>query len=189
MKPGDDDELERELLRRVEKRDREAFAEIYRRYQPRLWSYLCRIIGDQGAVEEVIDDVLFAVWRSAGKFRGAARVSSWIFGIAYRQALSRRRRDSRNARMLHSACDPEELPSAEPPADDRLASALACLSADHRQVVVLAHVSGFSYQEIATIAGCPVNTVKTRMYHARRRLQKLLPRLDGRARKVDRARA
>jgi RNA polymerase sigma-70 factor (ECF subfamily) len=56
---------------------------------------------------------------------------------------------------------------------------LAELSVDHRQVIELTYFCGFSYQEIADIAGCPVNTVKTRMFHARRRLKVLLPRLAG----------
>jgi RNA polymerase sigma-70 factor (ECF subfamily) len=68
-----------------------------------------------------------------------------------------------------------------PPARDLdlLGAGLAELSADHRQVVVLTYFCGCSYEEIAEIADCPVGTVKTRMFHARRRLKFLLPRLAG----------
>ena len=75
------------------------------------------------------------------------------------------------------------------PESDWIGEALARLSVDHRQVVELTYFSGFSYQEIAEIAGCPINTVKTRMFHARRRLKVLLPVLAGQAREKDRDRA
>ena len=63
------------------------------------------------------------------------------------------------------------------------------LSPDHRQVLELTYYGGFSYKEIADIAGCPVNTVKTRMFHARRRLKVLLPALAGQTKEQSREHA
>lgn len=172
-------EQERALLKAVGRGDRRAFAELYRCYQPRLQGYLRRLLRDPASIEEIVDDVLFVVWTDALKFRGTAPVSSWIFGIAYRKAMSAIRSESRHHAALDRSVDPRKLADREPRDLELLRAALAELSADHRQVVELTYFCGFSYQEIADIAGCPVNTVKTRMYHARRRLRYLLPLLAG----------
>jgi RNA polymerase sigma-70 factor (ECF subfamily) len=168
-----------ELLERVQRHNRQAFTELYRRFQPRLLAYLNRMLASMAIADEIVDDVMFVVWRDAGKFRGESAVSSWIFGIAYRQAMSALRREARFQRPLDRSADVGKL--VAPPARDLdlLGAGLAELSADHRQVVVLTYFCGCSYQEIAAIADCPVGTVKTRMFHARRRLKFLLPRLAG----------
>jgi RNA polymerase sigma-70 factor (ECF subfamily) len=168
-----------ELLERVQRHNRQAFTELYRRFQPRLLAYLNRMLASMAIADEIVDDVMFVVWRDAGKFRGESAVSSWIFGIAYRQAMSALRSEARIQRPLDRSADVGKL--VAPPARDLdlLGAGLAELSADHRQVVVLTYFCGCSYEEIAEIADCPVGTVKTRMFHARRRLKFLLPRLAG----------
>jgi RNA polymerase sigma factor (sigma-70 family) len=177
---------ERELLARVQRRDRRAFTELYRRYQPRLLAYLYRLLSNAALADEIADDVLFVVWQDAKKFRGTSAVSSWIFGIAYRKSMSALRREVRYQKPLDRDADIGRLP-ALPRADTEFVHAgLSALSADHRQVVELTYFCGFSYQEIAEIADCPVNTVKTRMFHARRRLRILLPELTGDAAKPGR---
>ena len=170
---------ERELLAAVGRRDRKAFAELYRAYQPRLYGYIRRLVANPTLVEEIVDDVMFVVWNDARKFRGQSAVSSWIFGIAYRRALNTLRKEGRFQAPLVREVETAAAPSG-PSADfDLVCAGLAELSPDHRQVVELTYFCGFSYQEIAEVAGCPVNTVKTRMYHARRRLKLLIPRLAG----------
>lgn len=171
---------ERALLAGVRARDRRAFTELYRLYQPRLLGYLRRMLSNSLLADEIVDDVMFVVWKDAKKFRGTSPVSSWIFGIAYRRTMSALRGERRYQSPLDRSTDTSLLAAARPHHDHELVHAgLAELSADHRQVVELTYFCGFSYQEIADIAGCPVNTVKTRMFHARRRLKHLLPRLAG----------
>lgn len=170
---------ERALLGAVRRGDRGAFTDLYHRYQPRLHGYLRRLVRDPARIEELVDDVMFVVWKDARRFRGDAAVSSWIFGIAYRRAMDALRRDGRRESILQPNIDPTDLPAQEPRHRELVRAGLAELSADHRQVVELTYFCGFSYQEISDIAGCPVNTVKTRMYHARRRLKYLLPILAG----------
>ncbi len=170
---------ERALLTAVARRDRNAFAELYRIYQRRLYGYLRRFVANPVLVEEVVDDVMFVVWTDARKYRGKSAVSSWIFGIAYRKALSALRREGRYEAPLRRDIETAD-PHGGSHADLELIHAgLAGLSPDHRQVIELTYFCGYSYQEIAEIADCPVNTVKTRMFHARRRLKVLLPRLAG----------
>jgi RNA polymerase sigma-70 factor (ECF subfamily) len=170
---------ERMLLAAVAKRDRSAFSKLYRIYQPRLYGYLQRFAANAVIVEEIVDDVMFVVWTDAKKFRGKSAVSSWIFGIAYRKALTALRREGRYEAPLRRDVETAD-PHSGPRADLELIHAgLAGLSPDHRQVIELTYFCGYSYREIAAIADCPVNTVKTRMFHARRRLKVLLPRLAG----------
>ncbi len=170
---------ERELLAAVVRRDRNAFAELYRTYQPRLYGYLRRFAANPVVVEEIVDDVMFVVWTDARKFRGKSAVSSWIFGIAYRKALTALRREGRYEAPLRRDVETADPRSGSQADIELIHAGLAGLSPDHRQVIELTYFCGFSYEEIAAIADCPVNTVKTRMFHARRRLKVLLPRLAG----------
>lgn len=168
-----------ELLKRVQRADREAFAELYRHYHPRLYGYLLRFLSNPATVDEVLDDVMFVVWKDAGKFQGKSAVSTWIFGIAYRKAMTAVRTDRNYQSGLDRNTDTETIAGDRPKHEEWLRAGLRQLSPDHRQVLELTYFGGFSYQEIAEIAGCPVNTVKTRMFHARRRLKVILPRLAG----------
>jgi RNA polymerase sigma factor (sigma-70 family) len=177
------------LLQRVRHGDRGAFSQLYRLYHPRLCGYLRRLLQDPATLEEVLDDVMIVVWKDARKFRGGAAVSSWVFGIAYRKALTAMRAERRYQAPLDRRTDTEAVAGETMRHGEWIRAALARLSPDHRQVVELTYFSGFSYQEIAEIADCPVNTVKTRMFHARRRLKVLLPALAGRDKERGRERA
>ena len=168
-----------ELLRAIRRSDRRAFAELYRNWQPRLYGYLWRLLGCRETVEEVLDDVMFVVWKDARKFAGRSSVATWIIGIAYRRAMSAIRSASRHRARTDNRVDVESMPAPAASHDDLLVVALGALSSDHRQVIELTYFFGLSYREIADIAACPENTVKTRMYHARRRLRSLLPELAG----------
>lgn len=178
---------ERSLLRRVASREMAAFEQLYQIYYPRLFSYLFRILRRLEEVEETLNDVMMVVWERAGTFRGEARVSTWIFGIGYRQALRSLRRSRRQPALL----SPEAVDEAGLTTEDRsrerrelqltLSPALERLSPQHRAVVELTYYYGYSYREIAEIVGCPVNTVKSRMFHARRRLRELLSEPDDSA--------
>ncbi|HKI73793.1 MAG TPA: sigma-70 family RNA polymerase sigma factor, partial [Pseudomonadales bacterium] len=120
------------------------------------------------------------VWEKAAGFEGRSKVSTWITGIAYLKgikALDRLR--MMPEQLAEGLSDIEEVEETRNlinklGLDDWLSSGLGMISAEQRSVVELTYFSGYSYQEIADIMDCPVNTVKTRMFHARRRLAKLL---------------
>ena len=177
------------FLTRVRRGDRCAFSELYRQYHPRLYGYLLRLLANPAMVEEVLDDVMFVVWTDARKFRGTAAVSSWIFGIAYRKAMTAIRADRRYQSRLDRSAVIDAVAGDLTQHTEWIHAGLLQLSPDHRQVVELTYYGGFSYQEIADIAGCPVNTVKTRMFHARRRLKVLLPALAGQTKEQSREHA
>jgi RNA polymerase sigma-70 factor (ECF subfamily) len=181
-----------ELIARVASHDRSAFETLFHRYYRRLFGFVYRLTRQPELVEEVVSDVLFTVWRDASRFDGRAALSSWILGIAYHKALKaigvegRRRRGAQPVELADVEADrgpgPESLMAARE-ASSALGRALGELSAEQRAVVELAYFEGLSYGEIARILDCPTNTVKTRMFHARRRLRAALPALgvaDGR---------
>lgn len=174
-------EAELALIRRVSLRDRTALRELYLLYHRRLSRFLMRVTQRQDLAEEVINDTLLVVWNSAERFRGDSRVSTWIVGIAYRRALKsiRRRRsfESLELEATDSLVGADGVQACE--TQEWIEEALAELPLEQRLCLELAYVLGHSCEEISVITSCPVNTVKTRLYHARRKLSVLLPRLAG----------
>jgi RNA polymerase sigma-70 factor, ECF subfamily len=177
--PAETEELELRLLQRVANGDRDAFRDLYLRYHRRLARFLARHTHRREDAEEIINDTLWIVWQRAGDFRGASRASTWIMGIAYRRALKLFRRSATHARVMSLEGPAEEaIDSADElqAADDRqiLSGALEQLPLEQRLVLELTYFLDHSCEEIAEIMECPVNTVKTRMFHARRKLRVLL---------------
>ncbi len=157
---------ERELLERVARADEQALEALYTSFYPRLGRFLLRLTRDRGLVEEVINDVFLVVWQSAGSFRGASSPSTWIMGIAYKKMLKALRRE-RPVPLVDSVTSAVE-------SQGELQSAIASLPPAQKAVVVLTYEFGYSYREIGAILKCRENTVKTRMFHARKRLRAML---------------
>jgi RNA polymerase sigma-70 factor (ECF subfamily) len=175
-----DDARDLALVQRIADRDRLALEDLYHHYHRRLARFLTRVTYRYELAEEIINDTLWIVWQRAGEFRGASRVSTWIVGIAYRRALATMRHAS--VRPSLTALDEREEtddPVAEIEQRDLLDHALAVLPPEQRLVLELTYFLGHSCEEVAAITACPVNTVKTRMFHARRKLRELLPQLSG----------
>jgi RNA polymerase sigma-70 factor (ECF subfamily) len=167
------------LVARIAVRDQQAFAEFYVLYRRRLARFLGRIIASSDTVDELINDVMYVVWQDAARFEGRSKVSTWVFAIAWHKALRALERQPRGVVPLTP--EAEDLPAVERGSieeRDWLRRGLDRLSPEHRLVVELTFFAGCSYVEIAEIAGCPVNTVKTRMFHARRKLRDILKALD-----------
>jgi RNA polymerase sigma-70 factor (ECF subfamily) len=170
---------ELELLRQVAAGDRTAFKELYLIYHRRLARFLMRMTSRHDLIEEVINDTLWTVWLKAGDFRGDSLVSTWIVGITYRRALKALRRHGTARPILVE--DVAVAPDVQLEAENRewLGLALAELPLEQRMVMEFSYLMGHSCEEIAQIMQCPVNTVKTRMFHAREKLRRSLPRLAG----------
>ena len=180
-----DDGADLALLERIGNGDRNALRDLYNTYYHPLLRFIYRITGRLDLAQEGVNDVMLVVWGNSRSFGGRSSVSTWIMGIGYRKALkllasSRRWTDRIASAPLEDLIERSEV-SAEQSDDndlrDLLDEALRHLSAEHRAVVELTYFYGCSYEEIAAIAACPVNTVKTRMFHARAKLKKLLPAL------------
>ena len=170
---------ERELIERVRGRELTAFERLYRLYQPRLTRFLSNVVQRPQVLEEVVDDTMMVVWETAGNFRGASKLSTWIFSIGYRKALKARTRwpdpveeDPRDNRASDEPAPDEQFQHDR--LHDALIAAMDSLSPDHRAVVDLTYFHSMGYREIAEIMNGPVDTVKTRMFHARRRLREAI---------------
>jgi RNA polymerase sigma-70 factor (ECF subfamily) len=179
--PQTRDEIDRRLMERVAARDRESFRELYIEYHRRLSRFLMRLTRRYEITEEVINDTMWVVWRRAADFRGESRVSTWIFGIAYRRALKALRVGKVIMESVPIENEPlasfDELGAAE--LSEWVLSAMQKLPTDQRLVLEFAYGYGHSCEEIALIMDCPINTVKTRLFHARQKMRRLLPGLAG----------
>ncbi len=167
------------LLARVMAGDRRAFEDLYRGYHPRLSHFLIRMLRRPAVVEEVLNDTMLIVWNKADSYNGRSKVSTWVFAIAYRRALKALRKMDEPMEDTLADKRPSEEAGPEQQLGARqvnavLGQAMAGLSFDHRTVVDLAYFHEMGYREIADIMDCPVDTVKTRMYHARRNLRATL---------------
>ncbi len=169
------------LIARIAEGDKRAFEQLFTAYGERVFRYAYRLISDQTKAEEVTNDVMLEVWKTAAKFERRSKVSTWILGITRHLALNAVRR-----KQLDTV-DVDDAPEIAAPEDNTsardhdhqvlqktLREALSKLSPEHRDVVELTFFHGCSYAEIAEIVQCPENTVKTRMFHARKQLQGLL---------------
>jgi RNA polymerase sigma-70 factor (ECF subfamily) len=179
------DAEDRALLERVAQRDRLAFETFFGAHGAGVHRFVRDLVRDEGLAEELTSDVMVDVWRGAGRFAGRSRVRTWVFGIAHHKAIDALRRSrlrtvpldeiaevpARNDDPAQSALDAAER--------QRLEAALASLSAEHRAVLELTYVAGFSQAEIAEIVGCPVATVKTRAFYAKARLRDALGKTEA----------
>jgi RNA polymerase sigma-70 factor (ECF subfamily) len=170
---------EARLMRRLTGGERGAFEELYRLYHPRLTRFLSNLLRKPELVEEVLNDALMVVWRSPDSYKGASKLSTWIFAIAYRKALKARSRWDEPVEDSEGENRPSDEPGPEQHLGQRqvqkvLLSAMDGLSADHRTVIDLTYFHEMGHREIAEIMGCPVDTVKTRVFHARRHLKNAL---------------
>ncbi|TKC91500.1 sigma-70 family RNA polymerase sigma factor [Trinickia terrae] len=174
------------LLERIMRRDKAALAALYREYHRRLVRFLGRFTRRDDLIEEVINDTFMVVWQKAADFRGQARVSTWLMGIAYRVTLKTLRQGGmQHEPLLGDADDRASEPFADHELADWVTKGLARLSAEQRLVMELAYVMGHSLEEIAEITSAPLTTVKARMFHARVKLRNVMPVLAGGSVEVD----
>ncbi|HEX7029671.1 MAG TPA: sigma-70 family RNA polymerase sigma factor [Gammaproteobacteria bacterium] len=180
------EDLERRLIARVTRGDTQALERLYAEYRPRIHRFLARLGCPEEDFDEACNEVFYLVWRKADTYNARAKVSTWILGIARNKGLKIRERKWRAAErsadvVLEGLAEPALGDAARLELRQWLEIALATLPDDQRMVLELTFIEGLSYQEIAELMHCPVNTVKTRMFNARRKLKQFLP-ADGNAR-------
>jgi len=185
MRDTNGDATDARLLARVADGDREAFERLYHVYFPRLTRFLNRSTRNLQLIEEIVNDTMLVVWKKAPSWDASCKVSTWIFAIAWRKA----RKAFGSLSSLHGLGEPvdaapdllEAGPDSQP--DRQFArlrqhqavdAALSALPPEQRAVVQLTYFHDMGYADIADVLGCPENTVKTRMFYARRRLATLL---------------
>ena len=154
--------------------------ELYARHHVRVYRFVLRLTQDRPLAEDVVSDVFIDVWRQAGSFKGKSRASTWLLAMARHKALSalRAHADAQlDDNAAASLADPTDNAVTTMSKRDRSATIqkyLAQLSVLHREVLDLVYYHQRSVDEVAEIVGAPVSTVKTRMFYARKRMEKLL---------------
>ena len=172
------------LVGRVATGDVGAFESLYNGFYPRLRRFIERLTRRPQLVDEIVNDTMLVVWRKAATYDLSSTVSTWIFAIAFRKSLKALKALDE---PVEADADAQANPEGRGPYSTLLkrevqvlvGQALDVLSAEQRAVVELTYYQGCGYREIAEIMNCPVDTVKTRMFHARRKLKAALTEKQG----------
>ncbi|MEN9501851.1 MAG: hypothetical protein RI964_1136 [Pseudomonadota bacterium] len=170
------------LLELISQGDQQAFSQLYLRYQPRLVKYCARVLRDDVAqAADLVDEAMFDVWRSAEHFAGRSKPSTWMYSIARNKVISWLRKTSEvsleDESILDAMVDPNANPHEELAMDDmkqQLLRLMDQLTDEHREVLKLTYFEEKSVKEVADLLDISENTVKTRMFYARKRLAQLL---------------
>ena len=179
---GRDDDGDWQLLERIGRGDAPAFEIFYKRYRRYLERFIYQVTRRQELVDDVISEVMLAVWQQAARTERLALASTWLLGIAnFKSLQALRKLGITGGDGLGDEGGDDNLGQRELEQDNLLHVALRHLSPEQRAAMELVYFHGLHYQDIAKVMGCPENTVKTRIFHARRRLRDVWPQLSGEA--------
>jgi len=168
------------LIRLIAAGDKHAMRILFARHNVRVFRFLLRFVADRSAAEDLVSEVFLDVWRQAGRFQGRSQVTTWLLAIARNKALSARRRRSIEelgegvATAIEDPQDTPEVTIQNRQTSEILLDCLKDLSPAHREVIDLVYYHEKSIDEVAEITGLPQNTVKTRMFYARKRIAELM---------------
>ena len=171
------------LMNRVADADERALAQLYGHMSRKIFAFALRHVDDRDLAEGVVVETMFEVWKNAARFIGGSTVSTWILGIARHKALDEVRRRARyvpfdettGAEITDDAATAFDGIAANQ-TREQLSNCIAKLPVEQRECIHLAFYEELSLAEISDIQGVPENTVKTRLFHARRKLKILLSR-------------
>lgn len=175
----------KELVVRCQKMEQSAQAEFYRKYRQEVARTVYKVLGPDADLEDVVQDVFIEVFRSIEKFKGEAKITTWLYRVCVNVSLQKVRRLKRRPEGHLSA--KEELPCNETPlrALERKASARAVyqildsIASKKRMVFVLHEIMGMTSKEISQIVGANVLTVRTRLHYARKEFYKKVIETGG----------
>jgi len=171
------DDRDVELVRGCLAGDRRAFEELVGRYQRPIFNAAYRILHDRDDAKDVSQTVFLKAYEHLDRFDTNQRFFSWLYRIAINESLDvvggRKRHDAVVDDLVADRPGPEESASRDE-LDRGLQSALMAVRVEYRTVIVLKHIMGCSYEEIAVILDCPVKTVKSRLFTARQALRDVL---------------
>ena len=168
------------LIGRIAGGDRLAMHALYARHHVKVFRFVLRLVRNEASAQDLISEVFLDVWRQADRFEGRSAVSTWILAIARFKALSsvRRRKeaelDEEQAEAIEDGADTPDIALQKKDTGEVLRRCLAKLSPDHREIIDLVYYHEKSVEEVAEIVAIPENTVKTRMFYARKKLAELL---------------
>ena len=168
------------LIGRIANGDRLAMQVLFARHHVRVYRFVLRLVNNPSVAEDLISDVFLDVWRQASRFEARSAVSTWLLAIARFKALSALRKrpeaelDEETAERIEDTSDTPEIALQKKNKSEVLRECLKSLSPEHREIIDLVYYHEKSVEEVAELVGIPENTVKTRMFYARKRLSELL---------------
>jgi RNA polymerase sigma-70 factor (ECF subfamily) len=165
------------VIDRARRGDQEAFAALIRHYDAGLRSLAYRILGNRERMDDALQEAYLKAFRALPRFRGASKLGTWLYRIAYNACLDELERARRSVQLPLEAAESRAAPSDPGDAVARrrdLAAALAALSPDERAAVLLVDAQGFDYRDAAVVLGVPEGTVASRLNRARASLRAAL---------------
>ena len=168
------------LVQLIATGDKKALQLLFARHNVRVFRFVLRFMGDESVAEDLVSEVFFDVWRQADRFESRSQVSTWLMAIARNKALSVLRRrtteelDEEVAEFIEDPADNPEVTMQKTQRSAILQNCLVQLSPAHREIVDLVYYHEKTIDEVAEIIGVPQNTVKTRMFYARKRIAELM---------------
>jgi len=172
-------ESDDKLLARIRAGDNLALQALYGRHHVKVFRFALRLLRNEQNAEDVVSEVFIDVWRNPAGFEGRSEASTWLLAIARNKAYSLLRKkkedqiDEDSAAEIEDAADNPEVVMQKKTKGDLLRACLSRLSVEHREVIDLVYYHDKSVEEVALIVGAPEGTVKTRMFHARKKLSEL----------------
>src|SRR5881275_2531561 len=173
---------DQELMRIVQAGDFSPASEIYDRYSGRIYNFAFRFLKNSEAAEDAVQEVFVKMIRHANQFHGDAKLSTWLFSITanwcrdYLRKADNKTKESDDVLVTLPASS-ENSPDRnleQRENEQRIKKALALLTPEQREAILLSRYQGLSYAEIAQIAGCSEGAVKTRVFRAMETLKKAL---------------
>jgi RNA polymerase sigma-70 factor, ECF subfamily len=190
-----DREADRELVARCQRGDQDAFRLVFERYRRRAYSLALGVVHNPDAALDVVQDAFLRAFRHIGSFEGNASLYTWLYRIVMNAAIDHTRKQARAKTVDYD--DAVAHLESEAPADmaalvpqlvrgnparelarseirEKIDQALERLSPNHRAVLVLREVEGLSYEEMAGVMECSKGTIMSRLFHARKNMQRFL---------------
>ncbi|MBS0660004.1 MAG: sigma-70 family RNA polymerase sigma factor [Verrucomicrobia bacterium] len=187
-----------ELVRRAQSGETKAFDELVTKYRSRVYAMIYQMVRNEQDAWDLAQDGFFKAWKSLDKFRFQSSFYTWLYRIVTNVSIDwlRKKQVRAEGEFDESQVHPDIEPTADitPKGDvsperqlergelrERLDAAIARLSPEHRQVILLKEIDGLQYHEIADVVGCSIGTVMSRLFYARKKLQTMLRDLHERA--------
>jgi RNA polymerase sigma-70 factor, ECF subfamily len=166
------------LVLRCRRGQKDALEEVVRTWERRLFYYVRRLVGDEQEAWQILQDTWLKVLRGIGSLREPRNLPAWLYGIARNTAFSHLRARHAEESLLTSQADAADAAQTGPDLEfedaERVQYGLGRISLEHRDVLTLFFLQDLSIEQIAGVVNVPEGTVKSRIYHAKRALKKIL---------------
>lgn len=166
------------LVLRLQRRDELAFRELVNRWEPRLYYYMRRIIEDENAVWDVLQETWLSVFEGIRKLKDPLRFPAWLYQISHNKAVNWLRKESKYTQMTNEQmakyCENNTAISVVEEQAELVHELLGKLKLAHREVLMLYFLEGFSIKEMTQVIGVSEGTVKSRLHYAKNKLYEAL---------------